>query len=87
MRLYGFAALFAGIALIVCLLYLSWTGRWDEVDPLYTACGLLLVWFWTLMDARGTIGDLNRDIGSLRRRVDDLTQELRDERTRGARYL
>jgi len=86
-RTYGYAALSGAVALAGWLGYLAWSGRWAELDPVYATSAVILLWVYTLLDARSTVAALRDEVEALQRRDAQLMQQLRDERLRGDRRL
>lgn len=88
MRLYGIAALLGALALAGWLGYLAWTGRWAELDPVYATSAVVLLWVYTLLDARTTIAALRKDMKKAPLHVQpDVLQRMRDHKLHGARHL
>jgi hypothetical protein len=76
-RIYGMAALLGAIALAIWLGYLVWTGRWAQLDPVYATSAVILLWLFTLLDARATVSGLRDEIEALQIRDLQRTQRLR----------
>jgi hypothetical protein len=76
-RIYGLTALLGAIALAVWLGYLVWSGRWAQLDPVYATSAVILLWLFTLLDARATVATLRDEIEALQIRDFQRTQRLR----------
>ncbi|MFQ6132727.1 MAG: hypothetical protein ACE5R4_11865 [Armatimonadota bacterium] len=78
-RVYGAMALLGAFALAAWLGYLLWTGRWAELDPVYATSAVILLWVYTLLDARATVSALRDEIELLHGRQTQRVQEIRSK--------
>jgi hypothetical protein len=78
MRIYGLVALVVAIGFAGWAVYLVWSGRREELDPLWATSSVIMLWLYTLLDARGAMADMRAELEQLHYREAAVTRKLRE---------